>query len=359
MSRRRIRWTLVVSLLALVPLSASLVRALVSPPDLAPNEADREHAARVLSPSERTLLGPPREGHWIGGNGRVEPRSGTLELGASVPGRIAAVLVNEGERVSAGAVLAELDHAAEDAALAIAEAELESARAELSRALRGHHEVRASSASAEAAMARASRSEDALARAAAVRTGGGVSEQELARAEREAQIDRALAEQASAQHALARGARRDAIAIAQAGVHAATARRDRARAEREQRFVRSPIDAEVLQIRAELGEHHQPGGVLVVVGETRGLRVRMEIDERDVGRVDVGREARVYAPGLPDVVALGRVTAIGRRMGAPRQTSDDPSEPRDREVLEALIELVDPPGLFPGQRVRAFVAAGR
>ncbi|MCA9679229.1 MAG: efflux RND transporter periplasmic adaptor subunit, partial [Myxococcales bacterium] len=100
------------------------------------------------------------------------------------------------------------------------------------------------------------------------------------------------------------------------------------------------------------GEYYQPGGEpLAVIGDTSTLTVRMDVDERDLGRVAVGAAVVVRANAFPGVRFTGRVQAVGRRMGRKRLRSDEPGERNDTKVLEIVIALDDPRGLVVGQRV--------
>ena len=74
-------------------------------------------------------------GHHVGGNGVVEPAQREAKLAGSVAGRVAAILVKEGDRVPAGTVLVRLETGVEESALAAAKADADAARAELTRSL--------------------------------------------------------------------------------------------------------------------------------------------------------------------------------------------------------------------------------
>ena len=74
---------------------------------------------------------------FVAAPGRVEAVSEDVDLGFEIPGRIDAVLVDEGDRVIAGQVLARLDDSVQRAARASADARLAMARAELDRVVNG------------------------------------------------------------------------------------------------------------------------------------------------------------------------------------------------------------------------------
>lgn len=55
-------------------------------------------------------------------------------------------------------------------------------------------------------------------------------------------------------------------------------------------IIRSPIDAAVLQVNARVGEFAAPASAqpLVTLGDISALRVRAEVDERDLALIKVG-----------------------------------------------------------------------
>src|SRR4051794_21741755 len=80
---------------------------------------------------------PARSGTLIVGPGRVEPISEEIDVSGEVPGRLRTVLVDEGDRVARGQVLAEVEPAEYQARVAAARAALGIARAEEARLVNG------------------------------------------------------------------------------------------------------------------------------------------------------------------------------------------------------------------------------
>jgi multidrug resistance efflux pump len=112
----------------------------------------------------------------------------------------------------------------------------------------------------------------------------------------------------------------------------------------------------VLQTLLEPGESFStlvPRPILSLADTSR-LRVRAEVDEREVGRVFVGQRVLVdgdawEAAGVPGVVARR-----GAQMGRKTARSGDPAEKSDRDVLEVLVDLDrQDPRLVLGLRVTA------
>ncbi|MEZ4302621.1 MAG: efflux RND transporter periplasmic adaptor subunit, partial [Polyangiaceae bacterium] len=276
-----------------------------------------------------------------------------------VSGRIERIAVKEGDRVEKGAVLVELSSEVERAALAAAEADVAAAKADLARALRGQRveDVEAASAEAAAAKSRAELSASLLTRTEELAQKGAASSEELDRARATAATDAASFRAADARRKReARGTRSEDIAAARARADAAAARAEQAKATVERLTIRAPIDGEVLRVTYRAGEHYTPqGDALLLLGDTRKLRVRMDIDERDIAKVKLGASAVILADAYPGRRFEGNVVEIGRRMGRKNVRTDEPTERVDTKILEVVIDLAPAPELLPGLRVMSYL----
>jgi multidrug resistance efflux pump len=146
--------------------------------------------------------------------------------------------------------------------------------------------------------------------------------------------------------------------MARARVTAATARVSEARARLERLTIRAPIDGEILQLKYRVGEYYAPGAeALVVMGDTRTLRVRVDIDERDIPKLSLDAQGFATLNAFPGRRVPGHVVELGKRMGRKNVRTDDPVERIDTKILEVLLELDDKAGLVPGLRVTGYIAA--
>src|SRR5262249_51181940 len=146
------------------------------------------------------------------------------------------------------------------------------------------------------------------------------------------------------------------ISIAQARVKAATAALEEARGMLQRTQIVSPIAGRVLRLRLHVGEYHNPTAEpLVIVGDVSRLRVRVDVDERDVDRLAAGAPAYVTAPAYEPRRFTGKLVEISEHMGRRTVRVDDPKDRVDVKVLEALLELDGAPPLVPGMRVSAYV----
>lgn len=341
-------------------LLAFVLRSALGGPPTSPRTDDIAAGAKEVPPrsgkDDRVELVPVS---GVAGNGIVEPADRETKVAGQVPGRIAEVLVKEGDKVDAGAPLLTLDAATEAASLAAAEADLGVAEADLTRTLKGlrRQDIDAVEADAEAARARSDLSKGALERISKLAEGGAATPDELDRARRNAEAEDMAYKAADARRGAAlAGSRREDVMAARARVLAAQSRRDQAKALLARMTIRAPIAGEVLSVKFRAGEYYNPGaGEAVVLGDTRVLRVRMDVEERDIGKIRKGLRAYITADAFPGERFPGRVVEIGRRMGRKNIRTDDPVERIDTKILEVVIELDRRDGLLPGLRVVSVV----
>jgi len=138
----------------------------------------------------------------------------------------------------------------------------------------------------------------------------------------------------------------------------AVARAELAMAENafERTRIRAPFDGTVLNVYAKIGEIAAPSpqSALVAFGDVSKLKVRAEVEERDVAKVRIGQKVVVQADAFPDREFEGVVTEIASALGSPRITSRGPRRPNDVDVLEVVATLEGTPPLLTGMRVDVF-----
>ena len=351
--RRRLGIAFVVLLVALG--IASIARTLIkqSRGPIAKNmrEVDRKAAYAGNSVAED----PTR----IEGNGIVEPVAPEMRLTTDMPGRIAAIYVKEGDDVAQGTLLAELDNSVQRAQIARAEAEISAAGAELQRVAHGMRaqDVNAVASEAVAARARAALASSELARTQELVNKGSLASAELDTAKRRTEAETAAANAAAqrAQGASA-GGRSEDVLFAQARVKSATAVLEEMRGNLRRTQILAPLAGRVLRLKLHVGEFHTPSiEPLLILGDVGRLRVRMDVDERDIARVKPDAPAYVTASAFGDQRFAGKVVEISKRMGRRTVRIDDPVDRVDVKVLEVVLELEGTPPLVTGMRVTAVV----
>jgi HlyD family secretion protein len=211
--------------------------------------------------------------------GRIEPKDGILRIaGPSRPSVvIAKLLVEEGDLVTAGQPLAELDSIAADAA-AVTKAQA---------ALRN----------ADIALAR---------------------------------IRPLIAERVASQ---------DALDTAQ--LHVDTARADlvAVQAVLDLDVVRAPADGQIVAVFARAGERVGPSGFAEIAQNAEMFAVA-EVYETDIGRVKTGQRVTVRSPAFERDLT-GTVDRIGMKVGKQDVLDTDPIARTDARVVEVHVKLDD------------------
>ncbi|MEQ9143877.1 MAG: efflux RND transporter periplasmic adaptor subunit [Parvibaculaceae bacterium] len=180
--------------------------------------------------------------------GTVEPVQ-VARIGAKISGRIEQLLVQEGDTVVEGEVLAILDNREASAAVRELEAKLSYAEAEADRYRRLYRSGNTSAAAKEQAESTYRSTQAAL---------------------------------------------------------------EAARARLQEHFLRAAISGDVMRSEQQLdvGDLVSPGQLLFVVGDPARLWVEAEVDEEDIPRVKVGQRALIRADAFSDQPLEGRVRKI-------------------------------------------------
>ena len=152
---------------------------------------------------------------------------------------------------------------------------------------------------------------------------GVVSREELDRYGREANVAKAKYEAAVQQHALVDDhAREEDRSLAEADLQLAEAQLDEAQARYQKTFIRSPIDGSVLRKHHRSGESVSNSSTvpdpILTIGDRKTLRVRVDVDETDVSKVQVGQKAYVTADAFGKQKFWGHV-ARGRSAVGPKE----------------------------------------
>jgi HlyD family secretion protein len=213
---------------------------------------------------------------FAGGNGRLEANQ--LYVSAKYPGRIAQVLVNEGDTVEPGQVVARMDTTALEAQLRAAVAQIEEARQSHNVALA---QIDVKKANFDYAAKQSARSNELVPR-------GAVSEQE-------AEIDKARMLASKAELV---GAQAQAVQ-ALSTIQAQSAEADRLRSEIKDAVLVAPIRARVETRLSEPGEVLPSGGRVLSLNDLSDVYMYVYLPEAVTGKVPLGSEARIVLDAAP------------------------------------------------------------
>ena len=283
-----------------------------------------------------------------------------VDLAFRVPGRIEAMPVEEGARVTAGTTLARLDRRPLADRLAAAEARLGAARAALAKALAGSRPQEIAGAAADLAQRRAilAGAQADFERRQPLAATGAVSRavfDQTSAAYRSAQAgEQAAAEALSLRKA---GARREDIDAARAEVELAIADRDAARTDLDDADLRAPSSGVLLTRAREPGAIVAAGQTVFTLTIDRPMRVRAYVAEPDVGRVRPGLAVRVTTDGGPKIYhgTIGYVSPTAEFTPKTVETRN-----LRADLVYRLRVIVDDPddSLRQGQPVTVILPAG-
>ena len=311
--------------------------------------------------------------------GRLEPEGEITRLSPPAASqRLAQVLVAEGEQVTAGQVIAISDSLeTRQAALAEAEAKVQSAQARLATVRAGRPAGEISAQDNKVAMVDAQWTGDRAAQTYKISS----LEAELLSAESEYERYRGLYEEGAVSaseletKSVAVATLKEQILseqavlerIVQAGQAQAQAEKDtlenisavrsvdvfeaetkvsealallyKAAADMELAYVRSPIDGQVLALHAKAGETVGPQGI-ADIGKTQQMYAVAEVYETDIRHVKIGQQATLISEygGFAGELA-GTVEHIGLQIDKPGTANNDPSTASDVRVIEVKIRL--------------------
>jgi multidrug efflux pump subunit AcrA (membrane-fusion protein) len=234
--------------------------------------------------------------------GTVRSKTSTV-LSSKIMGTVTSLRVREGERVSAGQTLIEIDN--RDAA-----AQLQKAQAGLRQAQEGVAEVEQSISAAQSAKAAADANKrltaSTLTRYQSLLERKSVSPQEFDEVKARAQVAEAEADRADKMLQMLAARKKQAQAqidqakadIASAQVHIGYAR------------IASPIRGIVTARHTEIGSSATPGAPLLTIEDGSRYRLEAAVEESMIGRIKLRDKARVRIDAIGDEELEGVVAEI-------------------------------------------------
>ena len=231
----------------------------------------------------------------VSASGTIQPQL-TVDISASVMGRVTRLAVNEGDRVTAGQFLLQIDPESLQSAVDRGEASFKASQST-------QEQAKVVVATAEVTLTQA---QDNLER-----------QQELWELRL---ISREVFEQAVTDVRLRETelqAREVEVATAAQRIQQERAMLDSARYDLDQVTIVAPMDGIVTRRNIEEGETvvvgtmNNAGTVLMTIADFSILEAEVEVDETDIPAVRFGQEAEITIDALPDRTYRGRVTEIG------------------------------------------------
>jgi len=244
-------------------------------------------------------------------SGQVQPRT-KVDLSADITGKITRLAVEEGQMVSKGQFLLQIDPEQAEAMVSRAEASMAAARAQLAQS-----------------RANLIQSERSYERTLAMKAANEqlVSAEQLEQLKTSVDVNKALVEAAT--HSVEQ---------------TAAALRD-SRSALGKTTIYSPMAGRVTRLNVEAGETaimgtlNRDAATLMTISDMSVLETNVRVDETDVARISVGDSAIIQIDAFPDTTFVGRVTKISNSAirSATAQSADQAVD------YEVTIQLINAP----------------
>jgi HlyD family secretion protein len=246
-------------------------------------------------------------------SGQVQPQT-KVDVAADISGRIVRLAVKEGQTVTKGQFLLEIDPSQYVAAVQRAEAA-----------------VSASKAQEAQAKANFIQSERNYQRSADIKKANAqlVSDEQLEQLKTQAEVQRALQEAAAHQ------------------VEQSEAQLKDARSSLAKTTILAPMTGRVTRLAVEQGETAVPGtfnkdaATLLTIADMSVLETKVKVDETDVARISLGDSAVIQIDAFPDTTFIGRVTKISN--SAVKSATQQQANADQAVDYEVTIQLLNTP----------------
>ena len=257
--------------------------------------------------------------------GRLEPEHGVIRVAspstpqATYGAVLAELLVEEGQQVEKGQLLAVSDTAA------VMKAAVEEAAAAVTHAERS---VEAARSAAKESCVRANVALQEAERRTRLHAQGVAGEEEAESARGEAEARKAACDSANTQ-----------VRLTEAGVLVARAHLLRREAEMQRAYIHSPVSGLVLDVLVRPGELMGENGILEI-GQVDRMYAIAEVYETDIRHVREGQQAIIKSPAF-DADLRGTVKFIRQKVQKKDEIGTDPAARKDARIIEVVIQLED------------------
>jgi HlyD family secretion protein len=248
-------------------------------------------------------------------SGQVQPHT-KVDMSADISGRIITLAVKEGQTVSKGQLLVQIDPSTYQAAVERSQAALAGAKAQLIQA-----------------QANTMQAERTYQRSADIKKANSqlVSDEQLEQLRTALDVGRATVQASQFQVEQAAAALRDD----ESNLGKTT--------------IRAPMSGKITRLVVEQGETaiqgtlNKDAATLLTISDMSVLETKVKVDETDVAHIQLGDSAQVQFDAFPDTTFRGRVTKIANSsMKTPGSTANVTST--DQAVdYEVTIQLLNPP----------------
>ena len=288
----------------------------------------RSQAERQMPPPGDPPIMPPQKPYAqaVAATGILEALSENVAIGVPLPGLVSEVMVKVNDGVKKDQALLKLDDRDLRAEQLSSQAQQEISRTQIT-----------------VSEAQLTKLESQLARLNAVSDSRAVSRDDLENRTQDVAVSQAQLAAARAQLAASETSlKRIALLI-------------------ERLTVRAPRDGNIIQLNIRAGEYAatSPKTPAMILGDTKKLQVRADIDEQNATRIREGQTAYGYLKGDPKVTFPLDFIRIEPYVIPKVSLTGSSTERVDTRVLQVIYSLTRPsePPLYVGQQVDVFIEA--
>lgn len=268
---------------------------------------------------------PPLVG-FGSGNGRLEVQE--IDVATKFPGRIAEVLVDEGDSVQVGQVVARMDTSS-------LSAQVREAEAQVQRARQGQVTAKALIAQRRSEALLAERD---LERARALYVNANISAKDHDRARSAMDTAKAATTQAEAQ-----------LAEADAAIAASLAQKERIQVDLKDSVLTAPRSGRVQFRLAEPGEVLASGGKVLTLIDPTDVYMTVFLPAAEAGKIALGAQARITLDAAPNLVIPSAVSFVADKA---QFTPKEVETRTEREKLMFRIKVKIDPELVKGHEAQ-------
>ncbi|MGO9445725.1 MAG: HlyD family secretion protein [Thiobacillaceae bacterium] len=299
---------------------------------------------QIENRSSRGPSAPALMPRFVAAEGKVETMPGyDINIGTGeLNGKVARILVQEGDTVTRGQLVAVLENSDRAADVEAGRRELAVSQSRLREVLSGsrREEIQQAAAVLNGAIAGQQEAERLYLRYKDLRAQGMVSPAALDERERNMKEARARVDGAKQQKLLLeRGPRPETISLSRAEVALAKAELERRRQLLDKTLIRAPIAGRVIKRYLDEGEGVTPEIPILAVADMSHIWVNAEVDETDVGRIAVADPVDISSSAYPGRVFNGKIRQIADYAGERRVKPNDPAVNLGLKVVQVKVGL--------------------
>jgi len=268
---------------------------------------------------------PPLVG-FASGNGRLEVQE--IDVATKFPGRIAEVLVDEGDRVQGGQVVARMDTSSLNA-------QVREAEAQVLRSRQGQITAKALIAQRRSETLLAERDFE---RARALYVNANISAKDYDRTRSTMDTAKAATTQAEAQ-----------LAEADAAIAASLAQKERIQVDLKDSVLTAPRSGRVQFRLAEPGEVLASGGKVLTLIDPTDVYMTVFLPAAEAGKIALGAQARITLDAAPNLVIPAAVSFVADKA---QFTPKEVETRTEREKLMFRIKVKIDPELVKGHEAQ-------